>query len=122
MTALPSRTAFIVSLLVVNIIIISGIVVRIGHLYKAGIYTYYDWIIGTIIIILICVVILHAFTGYAMIASKKLYKWVLISTTTAQVLLIVVTAIMMDPIIFMGLVASVTTTFTIIASLHWSSK
>ncbi|MEM0000603.1 MAG: hypothetical protein QXP03_03825 [Desulfurococcaceae archaeon] len=117
-----SRTGtspLVIPLLAVNTVIISGIVVRIGHLYRAGTYTHYDWVVGVAIITLMCITALHAFAGYAVIASKKLYRGVLAGATTAQVAsLIVVTAMMADPVILMGLAASVATTITIIASLY----
>ncbi|MEM1528136.1 MAG: hypothetical protein QW290_08210 [Sulfolobales archaeon] len=110
-------SSLVASLLAVNTVIISGIVVHIGHLYRAGTYTHYGWVVGIVIITLICIAAIHAFAGYTVIASKKLYKRVLASTTTAQVVsVIAVIAIVMDPIMLMGLAASVTTT-TIIALL-----
>lgn len=108
----------VVSLLAVDIVIISGIVVRISHLYIAGTYMYNDWVIGVAVTTLMCMVVLHAFVGYTVITSKKLYKRVLISTTLVQVMSITaVTVIVVDLVMFIGLIASVAATAALIALL-----
>ncbi|MEM2213635.1 MAG: hypothetical protein QXD66_00970 [Candidatus Nezhaarchaeales archaeon] len=107
--------------LLVNVTIVSGTVVRISHLYGVGAetYAYYGWTLGTAIIVLLCINALYAFTGYAIITGRKLSKQLIISTTITQiVLLIAVTAITMDPLMFLGLASSIASTIAVIASMY----
>jgi len=82
-------------------------------------YAYYGWTLGTAIIVLLCINALYAFTGYAIITGRKLSKQLIISTTITQiVLLIAVTAITMDPLMFLGLASSIASTIAVIASMY----
>lgn len=109
------------TLLVVNTMIASGIIVRTGHLYRlsANSYAPYNWILGTAIIVLMCITALHAFTGYAVITGKKLHRQVITVATIAQIAPIAaVTAVITDPAILAGLVSSVATAIVTCALLR----
>ncbi|MEM4425454.1 MAG: hypothetical protein QW335_05690 [Candidatus Nezhaarchaeales archaeon] len=116
-----ASTLPLVALLLVNVAIISGVVVRISHLYGVGVetYTYYDWILGIATIVLMCISALYAFIGYAVITGKKLYKQFITSAAILQIVsLIVATTITLDLLIFVGLASSIVTATMVIASLH----
>lgn len=56
------NTPLILTPLVVNIVIISAILVRIGYLYNKSMNAY-SWILGTAIMALLCAIALYAFIG-----------------------------------------------------------
>ncbi|MEM4507009.1 MAG: hypothetical protein QXP48_00890 [Acidilobaceae archaeon] len=109
----------LVALLAVNIVIIGGVVMRISYLYMTSVYTHYDWVVGVVIIVLMCIAALYGFVGYFVIIRKKLYKRVLVGAITVQTMsLIVIIAIAVDPVILLGFATSIITSIFIIASLY----
>ncbi|MEM0339990.1 MAG: hypothetical protein QW065_00355 [Acidilobaceae archaeon] len=92
---------------------------RISYLYMTSVYTHYDWVVGVVIIVLMCIAALYGFVGYFVIIRKKLYKRVLVGAITVQTMsLIVIIAIAVDPVILLGFATSIITSIFIIASLY----
>ncbi|MEM0503847.1 MAG: hypothetical protein QXT58_03970 [Archaeoglobaceae archaeon] len=113
------NTPLILTPLVVNIVIISAILVRVGYLYNKSMNAY-SWILGTAIMALLCAIALYAFIGgYVSIKSnKKLYKRALICAASIHITsLTIIAVVMIDYEIFLGLISSMATTAISFVSL-----
>lgn len=115
------NTPLILTPLVVNIVIISAILVRIGYLYNKSMNTY-SWILGTAIMALLCAIALYAFIGgYVLIKSKKFYKRALICAASIHITsLTIIAVVMIDYEIFLGLISSMATTAISFVSLNYA--